>query len=596
MKATIYFIVMMLCLPCLSGAQSLGQDREGFSTIVLPSANLNLDLQNKVASFSYYRDFFPKIDNSYKEFNIDSVYKESYPDKDNFVKGILSRWDTVSTSIKKHKKNNSFLLGVDLKGSATDGLSGLFSEEKVTSSSSIGFMIGKRFLRRKYNEAMAEEIAEEYLKFNTPEELLTQINAELDDLIEAGVMNEGNKRYIYTVIEHAPNISLTNLRKNVKDKIKAIQDMQPEAKRDANLKKTLVVIKQLNSLEQLIQKANATLEQIAISTADGDGMALPSLRVKMRSLKDDFTKALTEDSAKNNIDIKAINIHHALDQEEWETAQDKIKTYLEQFTEQRDAYQNSTADYSDLIDLLKQLEESYTSMEEERDYLSLLNAAYTDKETLIYGRAYFMGSGATLEIDKTATTIDNRFEDISFQGYKLEAGVTRRMDAGIFLGVTGGISYTNNLSEMSSSTYTLQTVDTTIASGKFSSSKEIKALPGPYDRFLRYDINIDFVKLFALSNHSIDMQKNAEKSDIYLSLNPYLRHRMYDNHNSIKPHTVLGLGLFAYNNKDGRLAGGLFVQTEDALGTNADKESTFRKRINFGLVVKYNIAGFKFKD
>ncbi|WP_264553962.1 hypothetical protein [Flavobacterium sp. N2038] len=82
-------------------------------------------------------------------------------------------------------------------------------------------------------------------------------------------------------------------------------------------------------------------------------------------------------------------------------------------------------------------------------------------------------------------------------------------------------------------------------------------------------------------------------SNIYININPYIRHRIYDHSDSLKNNTVLGLGLHAYNSNDNRIMGGIFVQTNDAFGVHSKEDSTLGKRIVFGLIAKYNITGLK---
>ena len=95
-KILFYGIALLVLSSSFSYGQTFGQDAEGFSSIVAPSALLNLDLANEAASFSYY--------------------------------GLVD------------SKN---LLGGEIKGKSENGISNLFSESKLVSNASLSFLFGR---------------------------------------------------------------------------------------------------------------------------------------------------------------------------------------------------------------------------------------------------------------------------------------------------------------------------------------------------------------------------------------------------------------------------------------------------------------------
>lgn len=95
-RKNLFFGIALIALcSSFSYGQTFGQDAEGFSSIIAPSALLNLDLANEVASFSYY--------------------------------GLVD------------SKN---LLGGEIKGKSENGISNLFSESKVVSNASLSLLYG----------------------------------------------------------------------------------------------------------------------------------------------------------------------------------------------------------------------------------------------------------------------------------------------------------------------------------------------------------------------------------------------------------------------------------------------------------------------
>ena len=83
---------------------------------------------------------------------------------------------------------------------------------------------------------------------------------------------------------------------------------------------------------------------------------------------------------------------------------------------------------------------------------------------------------------------------------------------------------------------------------------------------------------------------------LYVSLNPYIRHRIYEKSDTLKNNTVLGIGLHTYSSKDNKIMGGLFIQTNDLFGVHTDEQSTLGKRISFGIIAKYAITGLKLEE
>ena len=232
--------------------------------------------------------------------------------------------------------------------------------------------------------------------------------------------------------------------------------------------------------------------------------------------------------------------------------------------------------YLQTLSHYKTVEDKFKSAQENRRKIN---------RHLIYIQPGITGSSFKYDYGTDSTTIESRFKTRVFNGYKIYLGYTGQFNLLDYVGFSTGLGYHSNLSSLEVTTFNLIKTDTTIHEGQFRTTQEIKAVNGSFDTFLRYDINLDYVHLFSMKTSDNNI------SDIYISLNPYIRHRIYEKANRLKNNTVLGIGSYAFNSKDNKLAGGLFVQTEDLFGVHTDDDSTIGKRIQFGIVARFGFKG-----
>ncbi len=254
----------------------------------------------------------------------------------------------------------------------------------------------------------------------------------------------------------------------------------------------------------------------------------------------------------------------------------KTKSTQSGFSELIRAYKN----YSNFL-------ENEVASNKELD--QLMNDAYIFKRHLVYGKIGFLGSSFKYDYANDSTKISDRFKTREFQGFRIELGYTLQSNRYNYFGVNLSLNSTNNIDNLKSTTFKLETIDSSITSGNFSTSEEIKALSGSYDRFLRYDISLDYVRLLPLKNHSI---KYSDNDKLLLSLNPYLLHKIYSDSDTLKPNTSLGFGVYAFNRENGSIMGGLFLQADDLFDVNTDESRSLSKKMVFGVVFKAAIKSF----
>lgn len=112
MKKSLIYLLLSILGICSSVAQSVSQDAEGFSTIVLPATNFNFDIANNEANFN------------------------------------------VNTYIRKDGKSlratqAGWLIGGEITGRAENGIGQIFSQGEVATSAQLNFLLGRKWFRYK---------------------------------------------------------------------------------------------------------------------------------------------------------------------------------------------------------------------------------------------------------------------------------------------------------------------------------------------------------------------------------------------------------------------------------------------------------------
>jgi len=577
-------------------AQALGQDKEGFSSVVVPTTTLNLDLENDVASFTFYGEYWNKDKDGKDIIPNDNVFsdylKAGNPDDitkaDLLAKSLLEAWKKNEGSIKATPKNNSISYGIDLKGGATNGISTLFSGDQLGTTAAVSGLLGINFNHRKYNMEYAGPIARTYLKGGESAANLIsksdEIDAEIKRLFALGVLVESNKSLLEF---YNRELDAEAIRKNIATIKKAFDRLRLDRNLKSNKTRVNKVLKQLTKVGKL---ANEVSQEIGNKKDGQDHSEIDQIIFKKYA---EYLKVINEDPLKTVLGSLSLTISDINNPEDWQAAEFEIGKMYQEQQDLLDGFlvaDDDTHVYQTLFGLYDEFDDiSKVRSNFGIERVRLENASYVNKTNLIYARFGFSGAGFKYDLANDSTTVDTRFENVTYNGYQLELGYTTRFKDLNFLGFSLGMRYTSNMADLDSGTFTLQKTDTTITDGVFRSSEEIKALSGPFDRFLRYDFNVDYIRFIRLS------EKEGEQ-DLFLGVNPYIRHRIYDRSETRKNNTVLGVGAHAFNGKDNKLTGGLFIQTEDAFGVHAKEDSTFRQRVSFGIIVKFAFTGFSLKE
>ncbi len=570
LQLLITIIFFIITLPLHS--QTLGQDTEGYSTIIVPSVNLNLDIANNVATFSFYKKLSVQ-DYKLSEYSplIDCYLLSDY-------EKVKECFNEKFETLKKEKTIDNVLLGIDLKGNTKEGIGNFFSGEKVTSSASIGGIFGYNWSTIKVKKGFS----------NTKIE-----NDKIPDAI-IKEKDEITKNKLIQLVSNDTGIEATRLSIpsgiNIRDEIAFCKSRIMILKDTDHLKKTTkknheekkLKISKLDHLEKNIKETIGLLNNNKLSEDENYKIYKNYLEAKFL-----YSGVFKTDIFKN-----------PFKKESWDETQKKIEEEKQILKYEMRALEEVLKDASNfqskrVISLIKHYETILTLLEklEKSEDIGFYKNVYMNSN-LIYLRGTFTGANFKYDLKNDGITVESRFIDKTFNGYSIEMGFTKNYKNYNFLGLSSSLNYTNNLNALTSTTFKLEKEDTTITDGTFTSSEEIKALTGNYDTFLRYDINFDYLRLIPLKEN-LNSTPDDKQSNLYLSINPYLRHRIYQNADVLKNNTIIGIGLHAYNSKDNKLMGGLFIQTNDLFGVHTGDNSTLGKRISFGVVAKFSFKGLK---
>ena len=542
-----------------------------------------MDISNELALFAYYTNISSttmtrdtlQASQTYIEFMFSNKQEE--------MKRMI---DSVDAASKKDFNGNHryITLGAEFRGGVSNGRASIFSNGSLASSGSINGLVGYNWdrmdFRHNTDALVKKRIIINNLDFKNSE---TAIRKELTSLVDAGALAEGGMAdYLAGLSEKSPSEKIRFI--NARLRLLENPEYDPSGETLAN--------------KEQLEHRNNLLNQLFAKSEEGEKFA--------KELRENFSK--NESNIKKNKNLKKeinailshkdleglifIHINDPYTDSEWTTFKKDIesKTYKNKIIlALYDSGSKKDYDYSELIKLYKSFRDTLKDYQKAKDeYDKELGTHARTNRHLVYVRAGFTGSSFKYDFGRDSTTVGSRFKTREFDGYKVDIGYTGQYNVMNYVGLGASVGYTNNVSDLAPATFTLTTKDTTITSGEFTSSETVKALSGLYDEFIRYDLNVDFVHLFRLKE-----QLKGKTSQLYLSLNPYLRHHIYQDSETMINKTILGIGAYAYSSEDNKIMGGLYIQSDDVFDNDSPAISTLSKRIQFGLVARFGFTGLK---
>ena len=572
------------------GGQILGQDREGFSTIIQPSSTFNLDLNEKIATLNYYHESLIKGFSSDRNYNSEEVCLIKSKTEAEYIKMLRTSWKKQEEIFKK----TSIVYGVDLKGTSSDGLALLVKDEQLVTSASVSGLIGLSWQKRSYEYDNIDDYAKYSYRyrFNRGTEEKRYVKAienELDKLLSQGVITEGKKTQL---LRFQDAVSKDGEIEEIQNNIKSITDLRgfiSPSQVEQNLKDRIKNLEAMEKLIPLIISDIGNYEAKIKANVDNDiYKALEVLKDRIAI----FEKHSTNKSVKS-IGLN-LNYKKYKDLATWAD----IKTKLEEAirTVGFDLYRHKKRVVLSIsnTDVIKAYEAYRDYLKEHKLSPDKINEikgqTYSIQKNLIYFKAGFSGTSFKYDTANDSISISDRFINKDFQGYRVELGYSSQLKRYNFFGFNMSMSRTSNVNNLTSTTYKFEQIDTSVAPN-ISTAHELKALSGAFDTFFRFGVNFDYVRLFPFYDSNAS-EEGIKKSKLLLSVNPYVRHYFYDGSNILKPNTSLGVGLYSFNKESGSIAGGLFIQADDIFNVNRDRAINFTKQISFGVIFKVAIKNF----
>lgn len=577
-------------------AQVLGQDKEGFSSIIQPSASFNLDLTDKVATLNFYQEHFKKEDSTVIKipYNSDELCRLESKTIGQYKAMLIDSWKTQDSIFKKR----GLIYGIDLKGSSSDGITQLINSEQLLTSSSISGLIGLRWHKRSYIEGkkLDEYVTKSYNYTNESSkeelDLIADIEKGINELLEEKIIDKGKKE---DLLHFKDTKSKQDKIESINDKISSITEHRGfiDKTREKNtLNKRIQV---LDSMSTQISKIQSLITTYGEIIKDKSSQKSDKINIVLDSLHK-YTN-LFEDNLENKL-IKSLNLGIDLKEtkssDTWTKAKTTIDDALEITVYNLYKIKKGQTKYSEKS-IIKAYEAYSSFLENNKtdtfvDLQIAKGNTYTIQRNLMYFKAGFLGSSFKYDLANSSTSIADRFESKNFQGYRLELGYTRQFKRYNFLGLNLAMNRTSNAEDLTSTTYKFETTDTSVTPN-ITSGTEFKALSGPFDTFFKYGLSFDYAGLIPFHDSNAS-DEEIKKSKLLLSINPYVRHNFYSNSETLKPNTSIGLGLYSFNKENGSIAGGLFVQADDLFNKNREEAINFTKQISVGIVFKVAIKSF----
>lgn len=582
---------LSICLFFASQMQSqvLGQDKEGFSSIILPSATFNVDLTDKVATLNYYQE---NVLNDFKDEKYLSEEECNAISKDTaeYKLKLLDSWKKQESNYRKL----SLVFGGDLKGSSSDGISMLIKNEQLMTGATVSALIGLWWYKRVYDYKNLSNFAKMTFSDKNEDKLL--IEKKLIDNIEMQVQKLAAHQFI-TASKKNDLLYFVDT-KGKKNKIKVIEDRIISVEKGEGFITSFNDTVALNRRIKILDLLAVKIKKIESLNKEHDSLKKINTH---HQFDPNINKNLEDqEKAKNafgkyleNKDIELLKLQLDYKNSKWDDASLKVNNARETAIFTIYKIENKVIFSSDsLITAYKNYKvylENDKSKNEE--YIKAVKEnLYSIQRNLFYFKGGFLTNSFKYDLDNDSTAIANRFIDKNFQGYRMEVGYTRQFKKYNFLGLNLAMSRTSNVEQLKSTTYKFEKTDTTVEPN-ITTGTEIKALSGDFDTFSKYSLSFDYVYLIPFHDREASEQQ-IKDSKLLLSINPYFRHFFYSNSETLKPNTSAGLGLYSFNKTNGSIAGGIFIQADDIFNVNRKQDINFTKQISVGIVVKVAIKSF----
>ncbi|TCI90727.1 hypothetical protein [Tenacibaculum sp. M341] len=578
----------------LINAQAFGQDANGFSTIVFPVSNLNIDGNNNIISLSFNQ--LKRVRK--KPINNDeaSIAKCFLNENNDLIKTEQCVDYTWRKDENKYQKENSYALyGFELTGSSKNGVAFIFDNELLANSAKINGTLGYYFKSKKYNRKHLSEYVSQKIEFKKRSDKEHELTSDIIELVDQMALNgeiTNNQKSKFLVFASIGNVK--NQIKEIKARINdpdlktnfKIADRVNELKNQA-----LVLDYCFNKVDAVVSKFENNKYPDLENLTDID---IEELRSEIINIQSEINSLSKDNSRFKKIVLKE-DLNKYLEINTWKNLKKEIITF-KMYTKSELNYlsKQKQSSHSELISLFEEYHLYLLTKENNMNEINnLYNRILHYNKHSFYFKGGFTGRTFLYDLNNGANTIKERFAERGFQGTQFELGWSHQFKSYNFIGVNISKSYTDNSNLLRPRTFEFKIIDNTVTPS-LEASSSITAISGTYDRFDDYQISADYVGLISLKDKSkFNYQKQDD--DLFLNINPYFRHHFYSNSVLYNPNTSIGLGLYAFNVNKNTITGGVFFQANDIFNTNTDQAKNFIKQLDIGLVFKYSLSSFSTK-
>ncbi|MBX2899826.1 MAG: hypothetical protein KF775_09245 [Cyclobacteriaceae bacterium] len=234
--------------------------------------------------------------------------------------------------------------------------------------------------------------------------------------------------------------------------------------------------------------------------------------------------------------------------------------------------------YAAIQERLAEIESEWSRL---NDIIERKQSGLKRKLFTIYAKLGGSSKAFKLAKPNPSTGFTTIFEDEKFKGENYGIGANLEMGRWLF-GIQWSHEYVNNLSELTSKTYTITTTETA-GNQTLVTKKDISAYTSSsYKKFAQDNINFDAIIFSRLQESN------------FVAWNFYVRNKISADKSVVPTYTNLGLGGYFFNRQN-KFLGGIYVELPDVSQSleKTKPEPEIRKiedRLVFGVVARFNFS------
>jgi len=505
------FFLLILWAPATIYAQVLGQDSNGFSSILLPAANINVDGTNNVITLSYTQFVHKtsKFTANEKPMNIDIYFNDFVYENTEQANKKFNRDLSDFKNNNKEFLGRNILLGLEFLGKSTNEASLILNNGLLATKAMILGSAGIEWTTKSYDRNYIAAYAQARRSLVGSQSKLTELFQVIENKI-AILKRENN------LSDGKAKLFLNNLKiedkkdrlLGVKQNIEYLKEMTPDKDLLSREKEIEHQSTKLNLIQGNLEKAIQLFPKVVEEEDEKQPETISNLSLlQLYKLRHEILTTL-EEINKEYSKWDKIKIDRKLD--DYQTK----STWIQYNEELRKKVADLSMREKFFVELyrvnkqeLKELKnefENYTDALSnvvllEKELIKLDNKLLDFNKHILYGRAGFSGTSFRYDLDNDSTQIQDRFEKRDFQGTRFEIGYTYQLKSVNYFGFNISKEYSDNSATLTPTKYKFKTIDES-TTPNLEVSKELEAMSGPYDKFDEFQLAVDYVRMVPLKD------------------------------------------------------------------------------------------------